>query len=157
MGTATQKIVTDSETGEVLFEQYYTQRSQNGKDWCIVYQMTAYLLATDHSFSVSDIRTYLYIVANADYDCKFASGITDMANKIGITRQQLHASIKTLKEKDLIRVSSLHGIRYFFLNPYYTTRGRERSKLRTAYESIPKDVQKRLNIQAQAEEIAQSF
>lgn len=149
--------VYDVDTGELIFQTTYRDRSDNGKDWCIMYQLTAYLLATDKELKFSDVRTYLYIVANADFQAKFITTKADMAAKIGISRQQLDSSIKILKKKDLIREGKLHGTATFFVNPYYTTRGRDKGKLLKAYEEVPKEVVKELDERAQAEELAQTF
>lgn len=115
-----------------------------------MYQLTAYLLATDKELKFSDVRTYLYIVANADFQAKFITTKQDMAAKIGISRQQLDSSLKTLKKKDLIREGKLHGSTAFFVNPYYTTRGRDKGKLLKAYEEVPSEVIKELDERAQA-------
>lgn len=149
--------IYDVETGELIFETKYRDRSDNGKDWCIMYQLTAYLLATDKEFKFSDVRTYLYIVANADFQAKFTTTKADMAGKIGISRQQLDSSIKTLKKKDLIREGKLHGSTTFFINPYYITRGRDKGKLLKAYGSVPAEVVADLDERAQIEEASQSF
>ena len=149
--------IYDADTGELIFQSTYRDRSDNGKDWYIMYNFTAYLLATDKELKFSDVRTYLYIAANVDFQAKFVTTKADMAAKIGISRQQLDASIKTLKKKDLIREGKLYGSTTFFINPYYATKGRDRGKLLKAYEEIPSEVVKELDGRNREAQAAESF
>ena len=155
--TVTEVVEYDSETGELVRQCTYTSKSSNGKDWCIMYQMTAYLLATDKDFKPSTIRVYLYLTSLADYQCKVSTTQADIAAKLGLSQVKVVEDIKLLKAKDMIRVSRVRGQSTFWINPYYTTRGRNRNELAKAYEKIPSDVRKQIDINAKIEEASQMF
>ena len=155
--TVTEVVEYDSESGELVRQCTYTSKSSNGKDWCIMYQMTAYLLATDADFKFADVRVYLYLVSLADFQCKVSTTQVDMAAKLGMSEKQIIASIKKLKAKDMIRVSRVRGQSTFWINPYYITRGRNRNELSKAYEKIPSDVRQQIDFNAKVEEASQMF
>ena len=123
-----------------------------------MYQTTAHLLATDKEFAPSDIRVYLYIAAKADYECKFSATKSKIARKMGLSRVKVVASIKKLREKDLIsEVVDEDGVRTYYINPYWVTRGRYKDKLIKAYEDIsPKD-NRELEYRQQITELALTF
>ena len=123
-----------------------------------MYQMTAHLLATDKEFKFSDVRVYLHIASNVDCDCKFSTPQSRIARKIGLSRQQVNTSIKKLREKDLIsEVVDEDGVRTYYINPYWVTRGRYKDKLIKAYEDIsPKD-NRELEYRQQITELALTF
>lgn len=147
----------DVETGEIIRESTTLDRSDNGKGWNIMYQLTLYHLATDKSYTAADLRTYMFILANLDYKCKFTTSKSDMAEKMGISYPQLLSSLKKLKANDLIRESRVSGVPAFFANPEYVTRGKQKGKLLKAYESIPAEVKERLSVQAAEEDLLNTF
>lgn len=133
--------VIDAKTGEVLVEKTYTDRSDNGKDWCIMEKLTAYLFAINNEgFTLSDIRVYMYIVAQIDYKARFATTKTDIAEKLKLSRQQVDSSIKTLKKFNLIKEARSYGATVFLINPIYVRRGRSKIELSAVYDKIPADV-----------------
>lgn len=133
--------VIDAETGEILVEKKYTERSDNGKDWCIMEKLTAYLFAINNEgFTLSDIRVYMYIVAQIDYKARFATTKTDIAEKLHLSRQQVDSSIKTLKQFDLIKEAKSYGATVFLINPLYVRRGRSKEALAAVYSRLPADV-----------------
>lgn len=149
--------VSDYETGEMLYEVTHYGRSDNGKDWSIVYQLTMYLLATDKSFRFSDVRVYLYLAASADFQCVFKTTQADIAKRLDLTPQAVSESIKVLKEKDLIRQSRANGVSTFFINPAYITRGKKHRELLKVYESIPSEVRAKLIENMKVAEALQNF
>lgn len=155
--TITELVEYDADTGEIVRQNLYTSKSSNGKDWCIMYQMTAYLLATDDDLKFADVRVYLYLTSLADFQCKVSTTQVDMAAKLHMSEKQVIASVKKLKAKDLIRVSRVRGQSTFWINPYFITRGKNRNELLKAYEKIPSDVRRQLDVNAKIEEAAQSF
>ena len=151
-GVAVQTIVFDADTGEVLRDQTRLSRSDNGKDWDIMYQSTLRALATDKTLTRADIATYLFIAGNVDYDCKFMTTKRDMAERLRISYPQMLSSIDKLKQYDYIREGCVNGTPTFYLNPDYTTRGKERRKLAKAYEGIPRE-----ELKAAIQEVLESF
>jgi len=156
-----QTTVFDADTGEILRDQTRLSRSDNGKDWNIMYQLTLYQLATDKTLTRADLATYMYILANMDYQCKFATTKRDMAEKLHLSYRQMLASLEVLKKRDYIRESRVNGISAFFANPEYATRGKDKGKLLKAYDSIPQEVIERISEQAAVtkavEEALESF
>lgn len=133
--------VIDAETGEILVETSYKDRSDNGKDWVIMEKLTAYLFALNREgFTLSDMRVYMYIVAQIDYKARFATTKTDIAEKLHLSRQQVDSSIKTLKKYDLIKEAKSYGATVFVINPTYIRRGRNKAELAKVYESLPSDI-----------------
>lgn len=137
--------VIDADTGEIISEKRYSERSDNGKDWVIMEKLTAYLFALNNEgFTLSDMRVYMYIVAQIDYKARFATTKTDIAEKLHLSRQQVDSSIKTLKKFDLIKEAKSYGATVFVINPTYVRRGRNKAELSKTYESLPADVIARL-------------
>ena len=122
-----------------------------------MYQMTMYLLASDPDFKFADVRVYLYLASLADFECKVSTTQSDIGVKLGLSEPTVISAIKKLKAKDLIRVSRVRGQSTFWINPDYTTRGRNKKKLLAAYESIPVEVRQQLDVNAKIEEAASSF
>ena len=147
----------DVETGEILKQSTTLDRSDNGKDWNIMYQLTLYHLATDKTYTATDLRTYMFILANLDYKCKFLTSKSDMAEKMDISYPKLLSSLKKLKKNDLIRESRISGVTAFFANPEYVTRGSKKGELLKAYEKIPAEVKERLSVQAAEEKLLNTF
>ena len=156
-GVAVQTIVFDADTGEVLRDQTRLSRSDNGKDWNIMYQLTLYKLSTDKTLTRADLATYMYILANMDYQCKFSTTMKDMAERLHLSPPQLRASVDKLKQRDFIKESRFNGMKTFFVNPEYVTRGKDKGKLLKTYEDLPKEVIERLSEQAAIEEALASF
>ena len=121
-----------------------------------MYQMTAYLLATDATLKFADVRVYLFLNANADYECKYSSTQTALAEELGLSDQQVSNSLKVLREKDLIRQQRVHGQLTFYINPDFVTRGKDRSKLLSTYNLIPPKVSRRTSIKSRRRELAQT-
>lgn len=150
--------IFDEDSGEILLEKTSSfKNSDNGKDWCIMYQLTLYLLATDKSFTFSDVRVYMFICANVDWKCMYFTTKSDLAKSIGMSYPQLLASIKTLKDKDLIREGKANGNTFFAINPERVSRGKNRGQLRRAYNKIPQNVVKKISFEEKVAEIASSF
>ena len=152
-----QTTVFDIDTGEVLRDQTRLSRSDNGKDWDIMYQLTLYQLATDKTLTRADLATYMYILANMDYQCKFATTKRDMAEKLHLSYRQMLASLEVLKQRDYIREGRVNGSTVLFANPEYATRGKDKGKLLKAYADLPKEVIERLSEQAAIQEALSSF
>lgn len=149
---AVQTIVFDADTGEIIRDQTRLSRSDNGKDWNIMYQLTLYQLSTDKTLTRADLATYMYILANMDYQCKFSTTKRDMAGKLHLSYRQMLASLEVLKQRDYIREGRVNGMSTFFANPEYVTRGKDKGKLLKAYESIPAEVIERISEQAKVKE-----
>ena len=156
-GVAVQTIVFDADTGEIMRDQTRLSRSDNGKDWNIMYQLTLYQLATDKTLTRADLATYMYILANMDYQCKFATTKRDMSEKLHLSYRQLLASLEVLKKRDYIREGRVNGMVVLFANPEFATRGKDKGKLLKAYENLPKEVIERLSEQAAIQEALESF
>ena len=114
--------------------------ADNGEGYCIMYQTTARLLATDATLKFADVRVYLFLNANADYECKYSSTQTALAEELGLSYHQMSSSLKVLREKDLIRQQRVHGQLTFYINPNFITRGKDKSKLLSTYNLIPPKV-----------------
>lgn len=152
-----QTTVFNADTGEILRDQTRLSRSDNGKDWNIMYKLTLYQLATDKTLTRADLAAYMYIIANMDYQSKFMTTKRDMAEKLHLSYRQMLASLEVLKQRDYIRESRVNGASAFFVNPEYAMQGTERGKRRKAYASIPKEVVERLSEQEAIEEALASF
>lgn len=150
--------IIDKDTGEVVLEKTNAfAKSENGKDWCIMYQLTLYLLATDKNFTFSDVRVYMFICANVDWKCLYFTTKTALAQKLDMSYPQLLSSLKKLKFADLIREGKVDGHTYFAINPERVTRGKNRGQLRQAYQMLPSEVVKRISFDEKVAEIAASF
>lgn len=150
--------IINKDTGEIVSEKTNAvQKSQNGKDWCIMYQLTAFLLATDKSYTFSDVRVYLFICANVDWKCIYMTTKVALAEKLQMSYPQLLRSLKKLKSEDLIREGKLEGQTYFAINPERVTRGKNRGQLRRAFQMLPADVVKKISFEEKCAEIAASF
>ena len=150
--------VIDKDTGEVVLEKSnIAEKSQNGKDWCIMYQLTLFLLATDKSYTFSDVKVYMFICANVDWRCLYITTKVALAEKLQMSYPQLLASLKKLKQEDLIREGKIEGNTYFAINPERVTRGKNRGQLRRAYQMLPADVVKKISFEEKCAEIAASF
>lgn len=150
--------IINKDTGEIVLEKTNDmQKSQNGKDWCIMYQLTAFLLATDKSYTLSDIRVYMFIVANVDWKCIYMTTKVALAEKIGMSYRQLQRALKKLKSEDLIREGKIEGQTYFAINPERVSRGKNRGQLRRAFQMLPAEVVKRISFEEKCAEIAASF
>lgn len=152
-----QKII-NKDTGEVVLEKTKAlPKSENGKDWVIMYQLTLFLLATDKKYTLSDIRVYMFICANVDWKCIYISTKVALAEKLGMSYRQLQRALKKLKNEDLIREGKIEGNTYFAVNPERVTRGKNRGQLRRAYQMLPADVVKKISFEEKCAEIAASF
>lgn len=150
--------VFNKDTGETVWEKTNSvQKSQNGKDWFIMYQLTAFLLATDKSYTFSDVRVYMFICANVDWKCIYMTTKVALAEKLQMSYPQLLRSLKKLKSEDLIREGKLEGNTYFAINPERVTRGKNRGQLRRAFQMLPADVVKKISFEEKCAEIAASF
>lgn len=150
--------VIDKDSGEVVLEKTnIAEKSQNGKDWCIMYQLTLFLLATDKSYTFSDVKVYMFICANVDWRCLYITTKVALAEKLQMSYPQLLASLKKLKQEDLIREGKIEGNTYFAINPERVTRGKNRGQLRRAYQMLPADVVKKISFEEKCAEIAASF
>lgn len=150
--------VIDKDTGEIILEKTNAvPKSQNGKDWCIMYQLTAFLLATDKSYTLSDLRVYMYLVANVDWKCIYMTTKVALAEKLQMSYRQLLKSLKKLKSEDLIREGRIEGNTYFAINPERVTRGKNRGQLRRAFQMLPLEVVKKISFEEKCAEIAASF
>ena len=146
--------VIDKDSGEVVLEKTnVAEKSQNGKDWCIMYQLTAFLLATDKSYTFSDVRVYLFICANVDWKCIYMTTKVALAEKVGISYRQLQRALKKLKSEDLIREGKIEGQTYFAINPERVTRGKNRGQLRRAFQMLPADVVKKIAFEEKCAEL----
>ena len=150
--------VINKDTGEIVSEKTNAvQQSQNGKDWCIMYQLTLFLLATDKSYTFSDVKVYMFICANVDWKCIYMTTKVALAEKLQMSYPQLLKSLKKLKREDLIREGKLEGNTYFAINPERVTRGKNRGQLRRAFQMLPADVVKKISFEEKCAEIAASF
>lgn len=150
--------IIDKNTGEVMLEKTKVlPRSENGKDWCIMYQLTLFLLATDKSYTFSDVKVYMFICANVDWRCLYITTKVALAEKLQMSYPQLLASLKKLKQEDLIREGKIEGNTYFAINPERVSRGKNRGQLRRAYQMLPADVVKKISFEEKCAEIAASF
>lgn len=108
-------------------------------------KLTAYLFAINNEgFTLSDVRVYMYIVAQIDYKARFATTKSDIAEKLHLSRQQVDTSIKALKKYDLIREAKSYGATVFLINPVYVRRGKNKNELASIYQRVPTDVVSRL-------------
>ena len=150
--------IINKDTGEIVSEKTNAvQQSQNGKDWCIMYQLTLFLLATDKSYTFSDVKVYMFICANVDWKCIYMTTKVALAEKLQMSYPQLLKSLKKLKREDLIREGKLEGNTYFAINPERVTRGKNRGQLRRAFQMLPADVVKKISFEEKCAEIAASF
>ena len=142
-GYLRQYAIIDPATGEVVSQTTYTYHrppDDDGRGWGKLYQMTMRLLAISDKFAPADIRVYLYIASCVGYDCKYSASQGAIAKQIGLSRQQVNVSIKSLREKDLIRENiDENGLRTYYLNPYWITRGNKktRDQIVATYNEIP--------------------
>ena len=155
-GLIKQFNLIDPKTGEVLLTYESIGVSDNGKGWSIVYQTTDHLLATDATLKFADVRIYLHIRSNIDYECKYSSTQSAMAEELGLSNQQVSNSLKVLREKDFLRQQRVHGQLTFYINPMYATRGKDKRKLLDTYESIPLKVSKKRAPKSKCKEPAQT-
>ena len=129
--------IVDKETGKMIVDKRYVGRSSNGKDWNIVYHMTQHLLATNKMFRGADIRTYLLLSSKLDYKCKCAATTAALAEEMDLSYQQVHSSLKLLQGTDLVREQRVDGVKTYYINPYWQTRGKNHGQLIEIYEAIP--------------------
>ena len=124
----------------------------------LVRRSLEWAMATDKEFTLSDIRVYMFIASCVDRDYKFSATQGAIAKQMGISRPSVNVSIKSLQEKDLIREAvDENGIRTYYLNPYWITRGKNHGQLIEIYEAIPPRIPQDLDFMQQCEKIAQNF
>lgn len=122
-----------------------------------MYQLTAFLLATDKSYTLSDLRVYMFLVANVDWKCIYMTTKVALAEKLQMSYRQLLKSLNKLKSEDLIREGKLEGNTYFAINPERVTRGKNRGQLRRAFQMLPLEVVKKISFEEKCAKIAASF
>ena len=126
----------DTETGEILLHTEYQGRSQNGRDWWIMYRTVMAFFASGR-VTYSGIRVYMHITAKADWRGVLASTKTAIAKEIGVSVQSVCNAISELKHYDLIRETKERGVPVFVVNPAYATLGKDKRKRLKAFAELP--------------------
>ena len=124
-----------------------------------MYNVTDYLLGINPNdkFRFADVRTYHFISSQVDYECKYSATQSYIADTLRLSRGQVNRSLNLLQETDFVREQRVNGVKTYFLNPRWRTRGKNHGQLIEIYEAIPPKVSQDLDFMQQCEKIAQNF
>ena len=75
-------------------------------------------LILDNDLSGDDLRVFLGILANLEFENRFTMSLTDLAKKLGMYRQNLSRSVNKLQKKGyLVKEGSQGKINYYMVDP----------------------------------------
>lgn len=127
--------VIDQETGEVIRNSYY-ERSQNGKDWWIMYRITMAFIASGQ-LKYAAVRVYMHIAAFADWRGVLPATRSAIARELHLSPTAVSDAINSLKKFDLIRETKERGVPVFYINPTYATLGKNKTKRLEIFNQLP--------------------
>lgn len=131
---ATEVIVTDGDTGEVIKDVYY-RGTQNGDGWMIVYR-DSFMDFLKQTTNPSVLRVFGSLMTKQEFDRGINTTKKAIADELHISYDSVMVAFKWLKEHGYIKERKVRGQTEFLLNPDVTTCGKKKEAKIDLWNSI---------------------
>lgn len=131
---ATQVIITDGDTGEVIKDVFY-RGTQNGDGWMIVYRDN-FMHFLKQTTNPSVLRVFGSLMTKQEFDHGVRTTKKAIADELNISYDSVMVAFKWLREHGYIKERKVRGQTEFLLNPDVTTCGKKKEEKVKLWNSI---------------------